>query len=89
MAFNGYDFKPPTYISATTVGANGSYVASTANTFNIMVATSAISLGIRLDELAEFMYAVNAEGVTALAPIDVIYKGILNAAMKVIDKRGE
>lgn len=63
--------------------------AITAMLFNTMIATSAISLGITVAELEAFKYAVNAEGVTALHPPELIYKGILNAAMKIIEKRGE
>jgi hypothetical protein len=87
MATNSFEFYSP-YTSGIQYTTTNAY-ATTAMLFNTMIATSAISLGITAAELEAFKYAVNAEGVTAMHSPEMIYKGILNAAMKIIEKRGD
>jgi hypothetical protein len=57
--------------------------------FNIMLTTTAISLGIRLDELKDFNIEITKQGVTAMTGYEKMYKGIVQAAMIVIEKRGD
>jgi Tfp pilus assembly pilus retraction ATPase PilT len=89
MAINPYGW--PSIV--TTISPSGNIVytdtGATPPLFNIMLTTTAISLGIRLDELKDFNIEITKQGVTAMTGYEKMYKGIVQAAMIVIEKRGD